>query len=49
MISVVLDEADINPVIRMDIQLSLPLAFNDFVNIHRRKRFVAAGCESLFI
>ena len=49
MVSVIQDEADINPVIRMDIQLSLPLAFNDFVNIHRRKRFVATGSVSFVV
>ena len=49
MISVVLDEVDIKPVIRVDIELSLPLAFNDFVSIHRRKRFVVTGSVSFVV
>jgi len=31
------------------LSFTLPLAFNDFVNIHRRKRFVATGSVSFVV
>ena len=45
----VLDEEDTNSVIRMVAQFFLPLAFYDFVNIYRCKRFVAAGKVSFVV